>query len=152
MNFSFLLYWCKWCSHEAESTQEQTYMFSVHGPCVNVLPSVSCDHWILETLPGHTCFRRLTLYIFCLENSLLQGGPGYLLWHPLCRAGADLCTERWGRLGLGHVDARRLIGSGLCGWRGSLVRKPGGGLKLRVCVSSQTTSGNGQCGFLEVVV
>lgn len=54
-------------------------MFSVHGPCVNVLPSVSCDHWILETLPGHTCFRRLTLYIFCLENSLLQGGPGYLL-------------------------------------------------------------------------
>ena len=78
------------------------HVLSVHGPCMNVPPSGFCDHWISETSPGRTCFRRLTLYIFCLENSLLQCGPGYLLWHPLLRAGADLCTERWGCLGLGH--------------------------------------------------
>lgn len=59
--------------------------------CVVIIRS-----WRLS--PAAPCCRRLTfcLYIFSLENSLLQGGPGHLLRHPLCRAGTNLCTERWG--------------------------------------------------------
>ena len=74
--------------------QEQTYTFSPStGPaCMYSRQcSVTTGSWRLSPAAPAS---DLTLYIFCLENSFLQGGPGHLLRHPLRRAGADLRTER----------------------------------------------------------